>query len=48
MTNDGHAIVRELNVPHPAAQSMIELSRTQDENVGDGTTSVLILGTIFT
>ena len=27
-----------------AAQSMIELSRTQDEEVGDGTTSVIILG----
>jgi T-complex protein 1 subunit gamma len=31
-------------VKHPAAKSMIELSRSQDENVGDGTTSVVILG----
>ena len=30
---------------HPAAKSMIEISRTQDEEVGDGTTSVIILGT---
>lgn len=75
LTNDGNAILREIDVAHPAAkvmvrirtvhrkvqqssnhakycktgplpvlQSMIELSRTQDEEVGDGTTSVIILG----
>jgi T-complex protein 1 subunit gamma len=44
MTNDGHAILREIDVKHPAAKSMIELSRAQDEEVGDGTTSVIILG----
>ncbi|KAH7040777.1 T-complex protein 1 subunit gamma [Microdochium trichocladiopsis] len=44
LTNDGHAILREIEVSHPAAKSMIELSRTQDEEVGDGTTSVIILG----
>lgn len=91
LTNDGHAILREIDVSHPAAkvscvyaglrptctcgrrtaqqgrgglcdtrqcplgarcrrtrcvplQSMIQLSRTQDEEVGDGTTSVIILG----
>jgi len=43
MTNDGNAILREIDVNHPAAKSMIELSRTQDEEVGDGTTSVIIL-----
>jgi len=43
MTNDGNSIIRNVNVSHPAAKSMIELSRTQDEEVGDGTTSVLIL-----
>ncbi|GMM53194.1 chaperonin-containing T-complex subunit [Starmerella bacillaris] len=43
MTNDGHAILREIEVTHPAAKSMIELSRAQDEEVGDGTTSVIIL-----
>ncbi|GER34077.1 T-complex protein 1 subunit gamma [Striga asiatica] len=36
VTNDGNAILRELD-------SMIELSRTQDEEVGDGTTSVIVL-----
>ncbi|KAA6410753.1 MAG: T-complex 1 subunit gamma [Lasallia pustulata] len=44
LTNDGHAILREIKVAHPAAKSMIELSRTQDEEVGDGTTTVIILG----
>lgn len=44
MTNDGNAILREVDVSHPAAKSMIELSRAQDEEVGDGTTSVIILG----
>uniref|UniRef100_A0A8C7NDF9 T-complex protein 1 subunit gamma n=1 Tax=Oncorhynchus mykiss TaxID=8022 RepID=A0A8C7NDF9_ONCMY len=43
MTNDGNAILREIQVQHPAAKSMIEISRTQDEEVGDGTTSVIIL-----
>lgn len=42
-TNDGNAILREIDVSHPAAKSMIELSRTQDEEVGDGTTSVIVL-----
>jgi T-complex protein 1 subunit gamma len=43
MTNDGNAILREIDVVHPAAKSMIELARAQDEEVGDGTTSVIIL-----
>jgi len=43
MTNDGNAILREITVQHPAAKTMIEISRTQDEEVGDGTTSVIIL-----
>lgn len=47
LTNDGHAILREIEVSHPAAKSMIELSRTQDEEVGDGTTTVIILGMLL-
>jgi T-complex protein 1 subunit gamma len=43
MTNDGNAILREIMVEHPAAKTMIEIARTQDEEVGDGTTSVVIL-----
>uniref|UniRef100_A0A2P2HXA0 T-complex protein 1 subunit gamma n=1 Tax=Hirondellea gigas TaxID=1518452 RepID=A0A2P2HXA0_9CRUS len=43
MTSDGNAILREITVQHPAAKHMIEIARTQDEEVGDGTTSVVIL-----
>lgn len=43
MTNDGNAILREITVQHPAAKCMIEIARTQDEEVGDGTTSVIVL-----
>jgi len=44
VTNDGNAILREIDVVHPAAKHMIELARAQDEECGDGTTSVIILG----
>ena len=47
LTNDGNAILREIDVAHPAAKNMIELSRTQDEECGDGTTSVIILGALL-
>jgi PREDICTED: similar to chaperonin containing TCP1, subunit 3 (gamma) isoform 1 len=47
MTNDGNTILREITVDHPAAKFMIEISRTQDEEVGDGTTSVVILAGEF-
>jgi len=43
LTNDGNAILREVDVSHPAAKSIIELSRTQDEEVGDGTTTVAVM-----
>lgn len=43
LTNDGNAVLREITVDHPAAKTIIEISRTQDEEVGDGTTSVIIL-----
>lgn len=43
LTNDGNCILREIDCHHPAAKSIISISRTQDENVGDGTTSVIIL-----
>ncbi len=36
----------QIQVHHPAAKTMIEISRTQDEEVGDGTTSVIILGAL--
>lgn len=43
VTNDGNAILREIDVIHPAAKHMLELARAQDEEVGDGTTSVIVL-----
>ncbi|KAH7828049.1 chaperonin containing TCP1, group II (cytosolic) [Monocercomonoides exilis] len=43
MTNDGNSIIREIDVKHPAARTIIQLSRAQDEEVGDGTTSVIVL-----
>ena len=43
LTNDGHAILREIDVSHPAAKAMLELCRAQDEEVGDGTTGVVVL-----
>jgi T-complex protein 1 subunit gamma len=49
MTNDGNCILREIDVIHPAAKHMLELARAQDEEVGDGTTAVIILtGEILT
>ncbi|KAJ9539409.1 hypothetical protein OSB04_032142 [Centaurea solstitialis] len=39
-----HKRKEEVDIAHPAAKSMIELSRTQDEEVGDGSTSVIVLG----
>ena len=43
ITNDGNSILREIDVAHPAAKSLIELARGQDEEVGDGTTTVVVL-----
>ncbi|KAG9390813.1 Chaperonin Cpn60/TCP-1 [Carpediemonas membranifera] len=43
MTNDGNAILREVDVSHPAAKLMLEISRSQDDSAGDGTTAVIIL-----
>jgi T-complex protein 1 subunit gamma len=36
ITNDGNCILCEMDISHPTAKSMIELSRSQDEEVGDG------------
>lgn len=43
ITNDGATILKQLEVEHPAARVLVELSNLQDEEVGDGTTSVVIL-----
>ncbi|XP_055849244.1 T-complex protein 1 subunit alpha isoform X1 [Episyrphus balteatus] len=43
VTNDGATILKLLEVEHPAAKVLVELAQLQDEEVGDGTTSVVIL-----
>lgn len=43
VTNDGVTILKEMDVQHPAAKMIIEASKTQDKEVGDGTTTVAIL-----
>lgn len=42
VTNDGATILKLLEVEHPAAKILVELAQLQDEEVGDGTTSVVI------
>ncbi len=43
ITNDGATILKEMDIEHPAAKMMVEISKTQDEEVGDGTTSAVII-----
>jgi len=43
ITNDGAAILKEIDVEHPAAKMMVEIAKTQDDMVGDGTTSAVVL-----
>ncbi|MEM3227831.1 MAG: thermosome subunit beta [Candidatus Micrarchaeaceae archaeon] len=43
ITNDGATILNEMNVEHPVAKIMVDVAKTQDKEVGDGTTTVVIL-----
>ena len=43
ITNDGAVILKEIDVEHPAAKMMVEVAKTQDDMVGDGTTTAVIL-----
>jgi thermosome len=43
ITNDGATMLKEMDIQHPAAKMMAEISKTQDDEVGDGTTSVVVL-----
>ena len=43
ITNDGATILKEIDVQHPAAKMMVEVAKTQDAEVGDGTTTSVIL-----
>ncbi|NHW44669.1 MAG: thermosome subunit [Candidatus Verstraetearchaeota archaeon] len=43
ITNDGATILDEMDVQHPAAKMLVEIAKAQDEEVGDGTTTVVVL-----
>ncbi len=43
ITNDGATILEEMHIEHPAAKMMVEVAKTQDKSVGDGTTTAVVL-----
>jgi T-complex protein 1 subunit eta len=43
ITNDGATILKLLEIIHPAARTLVDIARAQDAEVGDGTTSVVLL-----
>ncbi|MHA2249797.1 MAG: thermosome subunit alpha [Candidatus Kariarchaeaceae archaeon] len=43
ITNDGATILKEIDVQHPGSKFIIDLAKTQDDEVGDGTTTVVVL-----
>ncbi|RLF87401.1 thermosome subunit [Thermococci archaeon] len=43
ITNDGAAILDEMDIQHPAARMMVEIAKTQDKEAGDGTTTAVVI-----
>jgi len=43
ITNDGATILKQMDIEHPAAKMMVEIAKTQDDEVGDGTTSAVVI-----
>ncbi len=43
ITNDGAAILDEMDIQHPAAKMMVEIAKTQDKEAGDGTTTAVVI-----
>jgi len=43
ITNDGATILKAMDIEHPAAKMMVEIAKTQDEEVGDGTTTAVVI-----
>jgi thermosome len=43
ITNDGATILKEMDIEHPAAKMVVEVAKTQDDEVGDGTTTAAVL-----
>ena len=47
ITNDGATILKEIDAQHPAAKMMVEISKTIDTEVGDGTTSSVVFAILI-
>ncbi len=47
VTNDGVTILKEMNIEHPSAKMIVDVAKTQDDEVGDGTTTVVVLAGEF-
>jgi thermosome len=43
VTNDGVTILREMNIEHPSAKMLVEIAKTQEDEVGDGTTTAVVI-----
>ena len=43
VTNDGVTILEEMNIEHPTAKMMVEIAKTQEDEVGDGTTTAVVV-----
>lgn len=43
VTNDGATILRSIHLDNPAAKILVDIAKTQDEEIGDGTTTVAVL-----
>ena len=43
VTNDGVTILKEMDIEHPAAKMLVEVAKTQDDEVGDGTTTAVVI-----
>ncbi|MEM4268471.1 MAG: thermosome subunit beta [Candidatus Woesearchaeota archaeon] len=47
ITNDGVTILKEMNIEHPSAKMIVEVAKTQEDEVGDGTTTAVVLAGEF-
>lgn len=47
ISNDGATVMKLLDIVHPAARTLVDIARSQDDEVGDGTTSVVVLACEF-
>lgn len=47
ITNDGATILKKLDVVHPVARTIVDIAKSQDAEIGDGTTSVVVLAAEF-